>query len=159
MITSEDSNYIAETLIRVINEELDEQAPMRKIKIKENNQNKYSEETIELINNKNIIYNEYIEDKTSENMIKLKNIKIEVKKIKLKEDFINKKKRFSEKANNPKESWKEARKQLYGNDINMTDRIIENNSIKIGSKNVSNVINRYYIRKVNKIKWKAIVNT
>ena len=53
--------------------------------------------------------------------------------------------------NNPKESLREAKTLLYGKDNTFPDRIVENDTIKVGSKNVANAINRFYIAKIKKI--------
>ena len=153
MLEEEDVNYVAENLINVINEELEAQSKMKIITIKEEKDktNKYSEETLKLIKKKNELYKENSVNKTTENTIELKNIKIEIKTRKTKEDFIYKKNKFSENQNNPKKAWSQSKELLYGKRQDFPDRIIENNIIRIGSKKVSNTMNRFYINKINKI--------
>ena len=84
----------------------------------------------------------------------MKNIKNEIKKDKEKEEYINNKKIFKDNENNPKEAWNNAKKLLYGSNNQFIDRIMEENKMKTGSKNVANVLNRYYISKVRKIREK-----
>ena len=47
--------------------------------------------------------------------------------------------------------WNQAKDILYGKVNRMPERIIENNKIVIGSKNVANSFNRHFIRKVSEI--------
>ena len=154
MLTEEDPDVITNDLIEIINKELDKQSKEKKFKIKEKITNKYSQETIHLIERNNKLYKEFESNKTTENMVNLKNIKIELKSRKNKEVFINNKKKFEENKDNPKEAWRESKSILYGRNNNFTDRILENGNIKIGSKSVSNMMNRYYIRKIKKYKRK-----
>ena len=49
-------------------------------------------------------------------------------------------------------AWNEAKHILYGNRNQFTDRNIENQKMKIGSKNVANSMNCYNISKIKKIK-------
>ena len=133
----------------MINYEMNKQSRLKKIKIKNKEENKYSIETKNLIKEKNILYKENERNNSEENKRKLKNIKIEISSKKNKEDFIYKKKKFQDNVNNPKKSWSEAKNLLYGNRNSFPDRIIDNNSIKTGSKAVANVLNRFYINKVN----------
>ena len=66
--------------------------------------------------------------------------------------LIIKEKNFKDKINEPKKAWKKVKKQMYGEDSQVTDRIIENNQLKIGSLNVANILNRYYVTKVRLIR-------
>ena len=93
LLTETDTDVIANQLIQFINNEMDNQSKERKVKIKEKKVNKYTKETIDLIDRKNIIYKEWKENKTIENKNNLKNIKQLIKTIKNREDFINKKKK------------------------------------------------------------------
>ena len=43
------------------------------------------------------------------------------------------------------------KKQIYGQDEGIPDRLIENNKINIGSQKVADTLNRYYVTKVRKI--------
>ena len=152
LLHEEEPNFLTDNLVRIINEELDYQAPLKKITIKEKSDKKYTQETIELIEEKNKLYREYMENKNVENKVNLKNMNNTVKREKNKEDFLNKKKKFDNILNDPKKAWGEAKKQMYGNDNQITDRIIENQEIKIRSRNVANALNRFYVTKVRKIK-------
>ena len=74
--------------------------------------------------------------------------------MKNREEFINNKKEFNEKEGDPKKSWNEAKRQMYGDNNQIPERLIENEKMKVGSKNVANVLNRYYVSKIRKIKEK-----
>ena len=47
--------------------------------------------------------------------------------------------------------WSQAKDILYGKVNRMPERIIENNKIVLGSKNVANCFNRHFIRKISEI--------
>ena len=68
-------------------------------------------------------------------------LKQEVKQCKTREYVINKKNKFKEHINNPKQAWKEAKEQMYGNTQINPERMMENNIMKVGSKNVANILN------------------
>ena len=145
LLIEEDPEILATRIIEMINSNMDKQSKERRIKVKDKKINKYTQETIDLINKKNNLYKEWVNNKTIENKNNLKNTKKILKSIKNKEDFVNKKNKFIEHINNPKEAWKESKNILYGNKNQVTDRIIENNTIKNGSKNVANTMNLFFL--------------
>ena len=51
----------------------------------------------------------------------------------------------------PKQLWNTAKEKLYGRNKNMTETIVENDKMKIGSKHVASVLNRFFITKPKKI--------
>ena len=112
LLNEDDPDVLANQIIYLINSEMDNQSKERKVKIKEKKVNKYSEETLDLINKKNNIYKEWEENKTMENKNNLKNIKKLLKTIKNKEDFQNKRGRFKDKVNDPKGAWRESKQIL-----------------------------------------------
>ena len=66
------------------------------------------------------------------------------------------KKEFENCEDNSRKLWQTARNQVWGDNHKVMDKILENNTIKRGSRNVANVFNRYYVTKVRKIKEKMI---
>ena len=54
--------------------------------------------------------------------------------------------------NNPSKLWSEAKKQMYGNQNQHPERIMENNKLVVGSKKVSHIFNRFFITKVRKMR-------
>ena len=72
--------------------------------------------------------------------------------MKSQEDFINKKKKINDCINEPRKSWKEAKSQLYDDNNSVPDRMIENDRIITGNKNVANTLNQYYISKIRNIR-------
>ena len=133
---------------------MDLQSKIRKIKLKDNEEEKkkYSDELLEKIERKNEIYKEYKLNNESEKKIELKNLQSEINSQKGKEEYQKKKKTFSDNVHNPKKSWAEAKKILFGNENQFPDRMMENGEIKTGSKKVANILNRYYIKKIKVIK-------
>ena len=81
-LSNNDSNKIANFIIQQINLNLDKQSEIRKIKIKNDKKMKYSPETIDKINEKNIIYKRYKEKGDIEDKILLKNFTKEINQIK-----------------------------------------------------------------------------
>ena len=58
ILNEEDPETISNYLINIINNEMDKQEKIKKIKIKEKNNNKYSQSTLDLIKKKNDLYKE-----------------------------------------------------------------------------------------------------
>ena len=69
LIEEDDTNYIAENLINIINNEMNEQANLMKIKINPKKKKKYSDELLEKIERKNRIYKEYKDNNENESKI------------------------------------------------------------------------------------------
>ena len=83
-LEEDDTEIIAENIINIINDEMDNQSILRKIKIKEKEEKKYTDGLIELIEKKNDIYKEYSINKDNEKKNELKNLKAIIKKEKTK---------------------------------------------------------------------------
>ena len=48
--------------------------------------------------------------------------------------------------------WKVAKRQIYGQRYGHPERMMENGQIKLGSKKVANVLNRYYVSKITTLR-------
>ena len=60
------------------------------------------------------------------------------------------KKEFDECNGDMNKLWKIAKNQVWVHPTNNLDRMTENGDIKVGSKSVANILNRYYVSKVRK---------
>ena len=146
-----DSNKIADFMISRINHELNKQSELRRIKIRKNEENKYSEYTLDLIKEKNILYKKVKRDKLPEDKQVLKNMINKIDKLKRIEIKEKNKQEFEKCNGNSKYQWKLAKEKLYGSNPTHPERIIENNKLIRGSKKVAGVFNRFYISKIRKI--------
>ena len=62
------------------------------------------------------------------------------------------KKEFDECNGDTNKLWKIAKNQVWVHPTNNLDRMTENGDIKVGSKSVANILNRYYVSEVRKIR-------
>lgn len=152
IFNEENTDKIAEEIVQIINEELNKQSILKKRKIQNKEKEKYSKETINLIDKKNDIYKRIKKDNNIEDIREIKNIKVIIKKKKKEEVMAREKESLNRVKNNPSKLWSEAKKQMYGNQNQHPERIMENNKLVVGSKKVSQVFNRFFITKVRKMR-------
>ena len=148
----EHSNDIALKLIEIVNRKLEEQSKLRKVKIERENKIYKSELVEELINRKNIIYKSWKNTGNIENKRELRSMNRLIAKEKEKYEHNKKKEEFTKCDSNPDKMWKIAKKQIYGNRNKHPERVMENENVIRGSKNVSNTMNRFFVSKVRKIR-------
>ena len=91
------------------------------------------------------------QDYSTDNIREYKNlVKLTRKLIKIDKKVVFKEK-LEKNINNPKELWKLTKDKLYGNKHKNIEKMMENDKFVNGSANVSNVLNRFFIRKGKKI--------
>ena len=151
MLSESDINILTSNLINVILKCYDSQAPRFRIKIENDKKVKLSNQSLELIKKKNIAYK----------VMKINNNSVNAKEYKMLSKLVNKaiisdknqitKKNVEASLKKPKQLWNTAKEKLYGRNKNMTETIVENDKMKIGSKHVALVLNRFFITKPKKI--------
>ena len=149
-------DQITEMVIELINKYLDKFSKFRKIKIRKPNEKPKSRKIEELINRKEITYKKWKKENKIEDYTELKNLKLIIQKEIKELEKETLKKEFENCEDNSRKLWQTARNQVWGDNHKVMDKILENNTIKRGSRNVANVFNRYYVTKVRKIKEKMI---
>ena len=157
ILKSDSSNFTAENLIKIITEEYDKVAPVKKVKIQNKEKDYISDDTKKIINEKNEIYKAYHFTKCNENKLKLKNIKNLVKS-KIKSDTNLGKSKEYQKCNNVNKMWKITKNQIWGRDCDFPEKILSENILTEGSKNVSEVMNWYYKNKAENLIRNAPIN-
>ena len=150
MIQSKDLNSVTNELINTIQSQLDNAAPLKKIKIIEKC-DKISSDTNKLIKQKNKIYKELKNSNDPNLKREFKILSSRCRKAITNDRNNDTKKVIYDNIKNPKKLWQQAKKELFGNDIKQPERIIDNGNLIKGSKNVANSFNRFFIKKVKNI--------
>ena len=118
IFNEENTDKIAEEIVQIINEELDKQSILKKRKIQNKEKEKYSKETINLIDKKNDIYKRIKKDNNIEDIREIKNIKVIIKKKKKEEVMASEKESLNRVKNNPAKLWSEAKNRCMVTKIN-----------------------------------------
>ena len=147
-----DPNKIAEFMIHQINYNLDLQSELKKVKVKNTEQMKYTKETLEKIRIKNELYKKVKIENLAEDKLLLKNMNKNINKCKMLENKETNRKKFEKCKGNSKQEWRLAKEKLFGKIEKHPERILENNKMKFGSRQVAGVFNRYFISKIRNIR-------
>ena len=132
-LTEEDPNRLAEYIIFTVNKHLDEQSQLRKVKIRDEIKEKYSQETIDLIKKKNMLYKKVKSDNLPEDKTELKNLMKTIKTKKRHDVYVRNKRDFEECNKDPKKEWQTAKNHLFSSsESSNIERIIENDSLVNG---------------------------
>ena len=107
--------------------------------------------TIKRLLEKNKLFKVICCGNKEEDKIEYKNISNIIKRLKRIENYKNDINSFNG-CENSRQKWNVAKQHLYGKGRSHIERIIENGSVKIGSKKVASAFNRYFITKVRKIR-------
>ena len=151
-LVEEDPNILAQYILFTINKNLDEQSILRKIKVKDPIKDIFSNEVKQLIIKKNEIYKRVKKDNCQEDKIQLKNLLKSIKTLKRNEVYVHNKREFDSCAENSRKQWIKAKQHLYGKSNLNIERIVDGDKLIKGSKQVAGTFNRYFIRKVKKIR-------
>ena len=151
-LEDDNSDRIANYIVEQINKNLDAQSELRKVKVSKNKDQKYSNETLEIIKEKNKLYKKYKSEKKVEDKIHLKNLTKVIDQRKRTENKDNNKKEFEKCNGKSKNEWRVAKEKLFGTREAHPERVLENNKIVNGAKKVAGVFNRFFVSKVRKIR-------
>ena len=146
LLTDNDVDRVTINLVNEIQTHYNNMAPIIKVKHKNDDKVKLSIDTLSLLKKKDESYKVMRRDKTNENV---KNFRI-LSKICRKRVIEEKNKNLKntlEKEKNPKKLWQATKNHLYGNNHRTINRIMDNNKFILGSHGVTNVLNRFFIKK------------
>ena len=147
MLNEKNVNLLTSNLINVILRSYNNHAPRFKIKIENDTKVKLSNKTSELMKNKNIAYKIMKSNNSQENVKEYNMLSKLVNKAIVSDKNNITRKIFETNFNKPKQLWNTAKEKLYGRNKYMTETIMENDTMKIGSKQVASVLNRFFITK------------
>ena len=154
IIQSEDTEYIGGTLIKMINEHLDFYSNEKKVKIQSDDKPPKCELIEQLVYRKKMVLKKFKMHGQNEDKNELKNLTNIIRKEKTKFERSLKSKEFENCQGNTNQMWKTAKKHIFGSNIQNPDKMMENGVMNFGSKKVANIMNRFYVSKIRKLKEK-----
>ena len=143
-MSSDDTDYVAQTIINVIRYQIDKRAPQKRIQVSNKQSKNPSEATKTMIKERDMAWNEYRLNMNPENLRGYKHLKSRVKKA-LRDDQTTLDTNKMKKLQTKKKQWKEAKILVGWTSYGGPRMICKNGKVITSPRTMANELNMDYI--------------
>ena len=146
-----DTHRIAENTIKIIQDTLDNQAPVQRILITNQARPKLSQEARELLVMRDQAHKDYLRTKDPGHQRNMKHLRNQANRVIGKENYTNKVKNLQQPGLSTKEKWNRIKQETGQQNFETPHLIIEGTRHHTAPKEIASALNRQYIRGIKKI--------